>query len=39
MPAAEPSALADDRGGALAERYVAWIVRHAGAILIASVVL
>ena len=39
MPAAEPSALAADRVGALAERYVAWIVRHAGAILLASVVL
>jgi uncharacterized protein len=39
MPAAEPRALAGDRGAALAERYVAWIVRHAGAILLASVVL
>lgn len=38
MPAAEPRALAGD-GRAFTERYVAWIVRHAGAILLASVAL
>ena len=39
MPAAESRAPSGDPSGTLAERYVAWIVRHAGAILLASVVL
>jgi predicted RND superfamily exporter protein len=39
MPGADAEPLAADRGAALAERYVAWLVRHAGVILLASVAL
>lgn len=39
MPAADAQPPLADRGAALAERYVAWLVRRSGAILLASVAL